>query len=81
MRLRLRLPWSKEPKTDLEQHDRSIKAGGIPLPEIDMRDIHAYGGLALAAWGGWQLSPAWTCVVVGLILLGMGLFLQRKAGN
>lgn len=81
MRIRLRLPWIKEGKTDLEARDRPVASGGIPVPEITMRDAHAYGGLALATVGGWQLSPTWTCVSVGLILLAMGLFLQRKAGN
>ena len=48
-------------------------------PDVTLRDVHAYGGLAIAGFGGWQLSPAWTCVVVGGVLLVMGLFLQRKA--
>jgi len=54
----------------------------IPRPEISFRDLHAYGGLALAAYGGWQLSPAWTCVAVGAVLWGMGtrVFVHRKAG-
>jgi len=63
---------------DLTSEDRSLY-GGIPLPEISFRDVHAYGGLALAFYGGWQLSPPWTCVAAGLILLAMGIFLQKGA--
>lgn len=50
----------------------------IPRPDIDAHDLHAYGGLALAAVGGWQLSPAWTLVAIGVVLFAMGLFLQRR---
>jgi hypothetical protein len=47
-------------------------------PDVDLRDLHVYGGLALAAAGGWQLSVAWTCVIVGLVLAAMGIFAPRK---
>lgn len=52
----------------------------VPNLDLNVRDAHAYGGLALAAWGGWQVSPAWTCIGLGLTLFAMGLFLQRRAG-
>lgn len=52
----------------------------LPKPDLSLRDLHAYGGLSVAAWGGWQLSPAWTCIGIGLTLFAMGLFLQRRAG-
>jgi hypothetical protein len=39
-------------------------------------DYHIYGGIVLAGWGGWQLSPAWTAVAVGVTLLGLGLAAQ-----
>lgn len=53
----------------------------IPRPDVSFRDLHAYGGLALAAWGGWHLSPDWTCVAIGAVLWGMGTrVLQRKVG-
>lgn len=50
----------------------------IPRPDVSLRDLHAYGGLGIAALGGWQLSPAWTCIAIGTVLLAMGLFLQRR---
>jgi len=37
-------------------------------------DGHIYGGLAFACWGGWQISPAWTAVGVGLVLALLGVF-------
>lgn len=50
----------------------------IPRPDVDLRDVHVYGGLALAAWGGWQLSPAWTAVAIGAALMLFGVFVPRK---
>jgi hypothetical protein len=45
----------------------------IPRPDIDLQDVHIYGGLVIAAVGGWQLSPAWTMVAAGLALLALGV--------
>jgi hypothetical protein len=44
------------------------------LRQLDNRDVHVYGGLTLAAFGGWLVSPAWTCVAVGGVLVLFGLF-------
>lgn len=44
------------------------------LEAVSLRDAHVYGGLALALWGGWQLSPAWACVAVGAVVLAIGIF-------
>lgn len=51
----------------------------LEKPGIDLRDCHIYGGLAIAAAGGWQLSPAWTSVALGLALAVMGIFAPRRA--
>ena len=40
-------------------------------------DAHIYGGLLLAAIGGWRLSPAWTLVAVGVTLVALGLLAPR----
>ena len=50
----------------------------IPRPDVNLRDAHIYGGLAIAAWGGWQLAPAWTAVTLGVVLTAMGVFARRK---
>lgn len=51
----------------------------IKRPDISLRDLHIYGGLALAAVGGWQLSPAVTAVALGIIVAALGIFAPRKA--
>jgi hypothetical protein len=38
-----------------------------------LRDVHFYGGLAVAIAGGWRLSHAWTLVAAGLVLMFVGL--------
>lgn len=43
-----------------------------------LRDLHLYGGLALAGWGGWQLSPGLALVGLGLVLFLLGLFAGRE---
>lgn len=48
------------------------------VASVDLRDLHVYGGLALGTWGGWQVSPPWTAVAVGSVLLGLGLFLPSR---
>jgi hypothetical protein len=47
-------------------------------PRPHLRDAHVYGGLALAAAGGWELSPAWTKLGVGLVLVLFGVFVPRQ---
>lgn len=51
----------------------------LPRIDLNVRDVHFYGGLALAAWGGWHLSPAVTCVAVGAVLAGVGYFMPGRA--
>lgn len=46
-------------------------------PDV-LRDLHVYGGLVLAAVGGWHLSPPITSITVGLTLAAMGLFAGRS---
>jgi hypothetical protein len=46
---------------------------------IDIRDVHIYGGLAIASAGGWMLHRALTLIGVGLALTLMGLLAGRKA--
>ena len=62
-----------------------MKLPRLPLPRIripiDVRDAHVYGGLALAAIGGWQLSASWTCVAVGLALTLFGVFAPRRKAS
>lgn len=40
---------------------------------VDLRDLHFYGGLALAMIGGWQLSSAGTMIAAGVVLMAIGL--------
>jgi len=47
--------------------------------DFDLQDGHIYGGILLAAVGGWHLSPAWTCIMVGLVLVALGVFAPRRA--
>lgn len=45
---------------------------------FDLRDLHFYGGLALAMIGGWRLSPAWTLITAGITLALVGLWQGGK---
>jgi len=54
-----------------------IRLPRLPRPDLDIRDAHIYGGLLLAGIGGWLISPAWTCVVLGLIIAALGVFARR----
>lgn len=47
------------------------------LAAMDWIDVVFLAGLALAAWGGWQLSPPITAIVVGVVVMGVCL-LQRR---
>lgn len=51
----------------------------LKKPDVDLRDLHVYGGLVIAAVGGWQLSPAWTSVAIGVVLAVIGIFAPRRA--
>lgn len=50
-----------------------------PNIDISLRDLHIYGGLGLAAVGGWQFSPAVTAVGLGIVLAILGVFAPRRA--
>lgn len=44
----------------------------------DVRDVHVYGGLLLAAVGGWHFSPGATLLGVGVVLTALGIFVPRR---
>ena len=46
--------------------------------DFDLRDLHAYGGLALAAVGGAFVDWRITAIVLGLILWGMAIVMPRR---
>ena len=48
-------------------------------PDIDGRDTHIYGGLIVGAVGGWQISWPWTCIVLGVVVMVLGIFAPRMA--
>lgn len=52
-------------------------AAFLGRPDI-LRDLHIYGGLLLAALGGWQISPALTLIALGLALAALGLLAARR---
>ncbi len=43
-------------------------------------DLHIYGGLLVAAWGGWHIHRAWTGVSLGLALVAIGFWGSRPRG-
>ncbi len=49
----------------------------LKWPDLDVRDMHVYPGLAIATAGGLILSVAWTLVTLGLFLALMGIFLPK----
>lgn len=53
----------------------------MKLPDISLRDLHIYGGLALGAWSGAQLSVPWTGVVIAMVLVVCGVFAPRRKGS
>lgn len=48
-------------------------------PDLDLRDAHVYGGLALATVGGLMISWPVTVCALGIVLLTMGIFAPRAA--
>ncbi len=61
---------------------KGITAFGWPVvkwPDIDLRDTHIYGGLLVATVGGWQLSWPWTCIVLGVVVMVLGIFAPGTA--
>lgn len=67
----------------------SLRAGGIATlaaaravaRALDLRDLHFYGGIALAMMGGWMLSPAWTMVAGGAVIALVGLFARARGAS
>lgn len=41
---------------------------------LDVRDLHFYGGLALAFVGGLQLHPGWTMIGTGAVLVAVAYY-------
>ena len=40
---------------------------------VDVNDRFFFGGLLVAARGGWMVSPRWTLVAGGIVLMAVGL--------
>jgi hypothetical protein len=40
---------------------------------IDLRDAHAYGGVAMCAYGVWQIYPPGAWMLAGLVLFWLGV--------
>ncbi len=59
----------------------AIRWPKVKRPDVDARDTHIYGGLVVAAVGGWQISWPWTCIVIGLVVMVLGIFAPRMAGR
>ena len=51
----------------------------LKWPDVDARDGHIYGGLLVAAVGGWQVSWPWTCIVLGVVVTVLGIFAPGAA--
>ncbi|KKL57148.1 hypothetical protein LCGC14_2238300, partial [marine sediment metagenome] len=51
----------------------------LKRPDLDARDGHIYGGLLVASVGGWQVSWPWTCIVLGVVVMVLGIFAPRMA--
>jgi len=49
-------------------------------PDIDLRDVHVYAGMAIATVGGMLISTAWALVALGLFLACLGIFLPNRRG-
>ncbi len=45
---------------------------------VSLRDLHFYGGLAIAAVGGAMLSAPITLIALGAALAAVGLFTGRR---
>jgi hypothetical protein len=70
-------------RRQLQELGRTVRQrarAGLQLldPRPHLRDAHVYGGLALAAAGGWELSPPWTKLGVGVVLMLFGVFVPRS---
>lgn len=48
-------------------------------PDV-LLDLHLYGGLLVAAVGGWHIHRAWTGVSLGLALVAIGFWGSRPRG-
>ena len=59
---------------------RRVAEGAKALkPDVDARDGHIYGGLIVATVGGWHLSWPWTCIILGVVVMVLGIFAPRMA--
>lgn len=56
-----------------------VKWPTIKRPDLDLRDGHIYGGLLIAAVGGWQVSWPWTCIALGGVVMVLGIFAPGTA--
>ena len=59
--------------------DHGRRALGWIVSAFDARDLHFYGGLALAFAGGCTLHPGWTMIGTGVVLIAVGLFVGRPS--
>lgn len=58
-----------------------IRACRDRLGQADiLLDLHIYGGLLVAAAGGWHIHRAWTGVSLGLALMLIGFLGSRPRG-
>ena len=57
----------------------AIRWPKMKRPDLDARDGHIYGGLIVAAVGGWHVSWPWTCIVLGVVVMVLGIFAPRMA--
>lgn len=50
---------------------------------FDLQDVFFFGGLLVAGFGGWTLSPSWTLVAIGAVLALKGhgplIIIRRSA--
>jgi hypothetical protein len=58
---------------------RRARLGAALRAELGARELHFYGGLAVAGVGGVMLSPAVTLVAIGAVLALVGLALRAPA--
>jgi hypothetical protein len=50
----------------------------LARPDV-LLDLHVYGGLLVAAWGGWHIHWQWACVSLGLALVALGLWGAQRS--
>ncbi len=75
LKLRLWL-WYRAAIAGFQRTGERVKA---LKPDLDTRDGHIYGGLLVAAVGGWQISWPWTCIALGVVVMVLGIFAPGTA--